>query len=249
MNHRIIIYFIVILFAPYLTSVDATISTPLQYAENNIKPQWSKSIFPISVSVKTVSAALQREQDTSVGSQETSDDSSSITRDEVNMVARELWCPLCSGVRLDVCELQACNQMREEIAIQLAEGADTEDIKAYFLAQYGPQILGEPPRSGFNALAWIVPFIALLGVGAYLIITRRPKAQTAGVTIGDDRAVESDRAVENSNASDAIGSPTNKGIANQESEQAQIPSDTQSGNSGDLTDYERLLDQELEEYE
>ena len=76
--------------------------------------------------------------------------SGEVTADEVNVVARELWCPLCSGVRLDACELKACDQMKEVIAIKLSEGEDTESIKQYFVGQYGPQVLGEPPREGFQ---------------------------------------------------------------------------------------------------
>lgn len=83
-----------------------------------------------------------------------------VTPDEVNAVAREIWCPLCSGVRLDACELKACDQMKDVIAIKLTEGEDTNSIKAYFVEQYGPQVLGEPPREGFNWLAWILPAVA-----------------------------------------------------------------------------------------
>jgi cytochrome c-type biogenesis protein CcmH len=114
-----------------------------------------------------------------------------VTADEVNEVARQIWCPLCSGVRLDSCELKACEQMRQEIALKLAAGEDAESIKSYFLAQYGPQILGEPPREGFNWLAWVLPFVAL-GGGAIFLVARgrslftssagahaRPSAQVA----------------------------------------------------------------------
>jgi cytochrome c-type biogenesis protein CcmH len=90
-----------------------------------------------------------------------------VTPDEVNAVARELWCPLCSGVRLDSCELKACTQMKEMIALKLAEGEDVESIKRYFIAQYGPQVLGEPPREGFNWLAWILPVVAVIGGGFF----------------------------------------------------------------------------------
>jgi cytochrome c-type biogenesis protein CcmH len=90
-----------------------------------------------------------------------------VTPDEVNRVAREIWCPLCSGVRLDACELKACQQMKEVIAIKLAEGEDTASIKAYFVEQYGPQVLGEPPRSGFNWLAWILPAVAVVAGGYF----------------------------------------------------------------------------------
>ncbi len=91
-----------------------------------------------------------------------------VTPNQVNEVAKQIWCPLCSGVRLDSCELKACDQMKEVIALKLAEGEDAKSIKAYFLDQYGPEILGEPPRQGFNWLAWILPFVALIGGGIFL---------------------------------------------------------------------------------
>lgn len=96
-------------------------------------------------------------------------ESTGITADEVNTVARDLWCPLCGGrLRLDSCELKACAQMREVIEIKLAEGEDAESIRDYFLEQYGPQVLGVPPRQGFNWLAWILPLVAVSGGGIFL---------------------------------------------------------------------------------
>ena len=102
------------------------------------------------------------------------------TPNEVNAVARELWCPLCNGVRLDNCELQACSQMKEVIADQLMAGESTESIKSYFVTQYGDVVLGQPSREGFNLVAWLFPIlaaIASLGWVAYLVITWR-KRQT-----------------------------------------------------------------------
>ena len=97
------------------------------------------------------------------------DEATGITADEVNTVARDLWCPLCGGrLRLDSCELKACAQMREVIEIKLAEGEDAASIRDYFLEQYGPQVLGEPPRRGFNWLAWILPVVAVAGGGVFL---------------------------------------------------------------------------------
>jgi cytochrome c-type biogenesis protein CcmH len=100
-----------------------------------------------------------------------------ITPDEVNNVARELWCPLCSGVRLDACELKACDQMKDVIALKLAEGEDTEAIQAYFVEQYGPQVMGEPPRQGFNLLAWILPVVAVIFGGVFFWRTARRMVQ------------------------------------------------------------------------
>ncbi|CAN5394200.1 hypothetical protein BH10CHL1_BH10CHL1_12650 [soil metagenome] len=96
-----------------------------------------------------------------------------VTADQINVIARELWCPLCSGVRLDACELKACDQMRQEIGLRLAAGDNLEAIRTYFVAQYGPQVLGEPPRAGFNWIAWVLPFVVLLAGALFLVVRGR----------------------------------------------------------------------------
>ena len=127
--------------------------------------------------------------------QENQTDGSGVTADDVNLVARELWCPLCSGVRLDACELKACDQMKEVIAIKLAEGEDTQSIKAYFVDQYGPQVLGEPPREGFNWLAWILPVVAVVFGGVFVWrqmgrMVQRPADPDSAATGQPDSAAE-----------------------------------------------------------
>jgi cytochrome c-type biogenesis protein CcmH len=112
-----------------------------------------------------------------------------VTADEVNEVARGIWCPLCSGVRLDACELKACEQMKDVIAIKLAEGEDAESIKAYFVDQYGPQVLGEPPRQGFNWLAWILPVVAVIGGGYFFWRTTQRMMKPAGPLEADPTPV------------------------------------------------------------
>lgn len=108
-----------------------------------------------------------------VWAQATQPVTSTVTADQVDAVARELWCPLCSGVRLDVCELKACGQMREEIALKLASGENSEQIKAYFFERYGAQVLGKPPFQGFNWLAWLMPFAVLLGGAVFVVVRSR----------------------------------------------------------------------------
>jgi cytochrome c-type biogenesis protein CcmH len=100
------------------------------------------------------------------------------TPNEINEVARELWCPLCNGVRLDNCDLQACVQMREVIAQKLEAGESTGAIKTYFVQQYGDVVLGQPSTEGFNLIAWLFPILAaVVGLGwvAYLVLTWRKK--------------------------------------------------------------------------
>ena len=101
-----------------------------------------------------------------------------VTIDEVNNIAKELWCPLCSGVRLDSCELKACDQMKDMIAIKLSEGEDLDSIRSYFVDYYGPQVLGAPPLEGFNWFAWLLPIAVVLGGAAFLAIRARSFLRT-----------------------------------------------------------------------
>lgn len=79
------------------------------------------------------------------------------TDDEVNAIAKQLYCPVCENTPLDVCPTEACRQWREEIRKLLAEGKSEEEIKQYFVDYYGARVLAEPPRSGFNWLVYVVP--------------------------------------------------------------------------------------------
>lgn len=101
----------------------------------------------------------------SVGSVAAQDDGGDVSDDEVNAIARELFCPVCENTPLDVCETQACKQWRELIRLKLSEGWTEDEIKDYFVANYGARVLDEPPLKGFYWLAYLVPpVIILVGV-------------------------------------------------------------------------------------
>lgn len=77
--------------------------------------------------------------------------------DEVNRIAKGLYCPVCPNTPLDVCSTQACVQWRALIKEKLQKGETEQQIRDYFVAQYGEQVLGAPPPQGFNWLAYILP--------------------------------------------------------------------------------------------
>jgi len=94
------------------------------------------------------------------------------TADQVNDVAKELYCPLCAGITVDVCETQQCVQMRNLIREKLAAGETKEEIKQYFIEQYGQRVVAAPAKRGLGLAVWILPFVALLlglGWGAYML--------------------------------------------------------------------------------
>ncbi|MDA1329551.1 MAG: cytochrome c-type biogenesis protein CcmH [Chloroflexi bacterium] len=95
------------------------------------------------------------------------------TDDEVNAIAKNLYCPVCENVPLDVCPTLACQQWRQLIADQLAAGKSEKEIYDYFVAQYGDRVLAAPPASGLNWLVYVVPPAVILLGGALLIRTMR----------------------------------------------------------------------------
>lgn len=100
--------------------------------------------------------------------------------DEVTQVSKELYCPLCPGLRLDACDLPLCDQMREVIRRKLAAGETKEGIKAYFVEQYGQVVLGVPPKRGGTILAWVLPFLVVLVAGGWVYrLARRWTRQRA----------------------------------------------------------------------
>jgi len=82
--------------------------------------------------------------------------------DEVNAIAKKLYCPVCPNTPLDVCETKACEDWRAQIRDQLAAGWSEEQILNYFVEQYGERVLAEPMRSGFTSFVWILPLIGVV---------------------------------------------------------------------------------------
>jgi cytochrome c-type biogenesis protein CcmH len=89
-----------------------------------------------------------------------------VTDDEVNEIARGIFCPVCENTPLDVCPTQACADWREIIRTKLSEGETEQEIKDYFVEQYGPRAVAEPPQEGFTLAVWVIPIVAVV-VGGF----------------------------------------------------------------------------------
>jgi len=91
-----------------------------------------------------------------------------ITDDEVNEVAKDLYCPVCESTPLDVCPTQACADWRELIRTKLSAGESRQDVLDYFARQYGDGVLANPPRRGVSLIVlWLLPVVGVL-LGALL---------------------------------------------------------------------------------
>jgi cytochrome c-type biogenesis protein CcmH len=118
-----------------------------------------------------------------------------ITDDQVNAIAKHIYCPVCENTSLDVCPTQVCAQWRELIREKLANGESEAEIKQYFVDQYGDRVLAVPPATGLNWLIYILPPLFILS-GAIILFRafhswKRPVAdvENAGPLDADDEYV------------------------------------------------------------
>jgi len=119
---------------------------------------------------------------------------------EVNAIAKQLYCPVCENTPLDVCPTEACRQWRELIRQQLSDGWSEDQIKQYFVENYGARVLAEPPRQGLNWLVYLLP-PAIILAGAILLLRSlrewtKPRAASANSgSAGGDKPSSEDEYV------------------------------------------------------
>lgn len=109
----------------------------------------------------------------------------------------EVMCVICGTPLVNAGGPQSDNQ-RDFIRERAAKCETKEEIKHALVAEYGPEVLAMPQKSGFDLTAYLVPLIAL---GAALGATtagalrwrrnRRPE-DPAGESVAADPALDDD---------------------------------------------------------
>jgi cytochrome c-type biogenesis protein CcmH len=88
-----------------------------------------------------------------------------VTDDEVNAIAKRLFCPVCENIPLDTCGTAACQDWRDEIRAYLEQGWTEQQIIDDFIARFGDRVFGIPQDPALNALSRFAPWvIAALGL-------------------------------------------------------------------------------------
>jgi cytochrome c-type biogenesis protein CcmH len=103
--------------------------------------------------------------------------------DHVNEIAKNLNCPTCTGINLADCRTLTCEQWRNQINDLVAQGYSDEEVLNYFATRYGTQVLQEPPKSGWTLFLWVLPVLALLVGGGWLIFAMRGWANQKAVPV------------------------------------------------------------------
>jgi cytochrome c-type biogenesis protein CcmH len=93
---------------------------------------------------------------------------SNVSANDVKAVTDNILCEggcgktVYTGELTDACPI--ATQMKGEAVAYLAQGMTPPQVLDQFVADFGEGVLAAPTRSGFNLLAWLVPFAAL-GLG------------------------------------------------------------------------------------
>lgn len=109
-------------------------------------------------------------------------------------LGHRLMCTCGCGQVLLECNHVGCQsseKMRNELLAALDKGDSNSDdlILQGFVQEYGPTVIAAPTATGFNRVAWIMPFVALaLGIAFVVYVVRSWKNRPApaladGITI------------------------------------------------------------------
>jgi cytochrome c-type biogenesis protein CcmH/NrfF len=81
----------------------------------------------------------------------------------------------CNQILLE-CNHVGCtysDKMRDQLQTALDKGDNDDLILQGFVQDYGPTVIAAPTASGFNRLAWVMPFVALgLGITFVILVVR-----------------------------------------------------------------------------
>ena len=112
----------------------------------------------------------------------------------------ELVCPVCETT-LDQSTAPVAERMKAFIRVRIAAGDTEKEIKDALVAEFGTEVLAEPPGGGFGLLAWLIPLGAVLAGGiAVALLVRRwsrrspPAADDSGLDPQLERLVDDELA-------------------------------------------------------
>jgi cytochrome c-type biogenesis protein CcmH len=95
----------------------------------------------------------------------------------------EVMCPTCKTL-LELSHAPIAERMRVFIRGRIAAGETKSEIERQLVAQFGPGVLAEPPRSGLGLLAWLLPLVGLLGgVAVVAVVARHWRGAAAGESV------------------------------------------------------------------
>ncbi len=91
----------------------------------------------------------------------------------IDRIGREVICMCgCNQILLE-CNHLGCpylSRMKQELTTAVDRGDSDSAITQFFVQTYGTLVLAAPPNRGFNRVAWLMPYLALVGGIALVVL-------------------------------------------------------------------------------
>jgi cytochrome c-type biogenesis protein CcmH len=118
----------------------------------------------------------------------------------IDRLGHQMMCVCgCNQILLE-CNHVGCSystRMRDELTAAVTRGDSDNSVLQWFIQTYGTTVLAAPTNTGFNRMAWIMPYLALVvGIGLVVAIVgvwrKRPLVAPAHLPAAS-RAADLDR--------------------------------------------------------
>ncbi|MGI9659304.1 MAG: cytochrome c-type biogenesis protein [Gaiellaceae bacterium] len=116
---------------------------------------------------------------------------SSNERPSLQQLEKEVMCPTCNST-LELSHAPIADRIRAFIVERIDAGDSSSEIKDKLVLQFGERILAAPTKSGFNLIAWVLPFVglAVAAVIVLVVLRRWRRARGRGASSDDAAAIE-----------------------------------------------------------
>jgi len=92
--------------------------------------------------------------------------------DRSHALAASLKCPVCTSESIADSPSAIARDLRDLISSQVEDGWSDQEVRDFFVATYGAQVLLDPGAGGRAAVLWIAP-LAAFAIGLVVIAGRR----------------------------------------------------------------------------
>ncbi|MFI5046889.1 MAG: cytochrome c-type biogenesis protein CcmH [Acidimicrobiia bacterium] len=115
--------------------------------------------------------------------------------ERAHSIAAGLKCQECQGLSVADSNATTSKAIRNDIAKRIAAGESDDEIRQYYVDQYGETILLDPQSSGISLLVWVLPVVAVVGgaTGIVLVLARNRREPRLHATEADEALVERER--------------------------------------------------------
>ena len=91
-------------------------------------------VVAISLTIININQDIQKNSLTNI---------STDTEKRITNMEKQIRCPSCDGITLNLCELPICREMKKSINEQIQSGKQDKEIINFFQTRYGNEILNE----------------------------------------------------------------------------------------------------------